>query len=375
MTRPIRVLFIAPHPVEGPSTRFRLVQFFDYLSRNGVECELRPFFTSSEARHIYRSGHTARKILLTLRATLRRMGDLARAGRYDVVYILREAFPFGPGIVERILHRRAGRMVFDFDDAIYLPSSAFQNPLDRLRDWTKPAALARSADFVLPGSAHLASFALQNGATESQLMILPTVVDPGIYCPIEVPSSGTDVVIGWIGTPRNTSYLRDMMPVFQRVAERCKQARFVFVGAEAFDTGSVAVEFREWSLENEVADLQSFDVGIMPLPSNDFEKGKCGFKLIEYMAVGVATVASPVGANIDIVLDGTTGFLAEGEDAWVTALARLTDDGALRRQMGASGRKRAQDHYSTDVVAPKLLEVLREVAKFADPTRQRAIDP
>lgn len=361
MTRPIRVLFIAPHPLEGPSTRFRLVQFFDYLSRNGVESELRPFFTSTEARHIYRSGHAALKILLTLKATLRRLGDVVRAGRFDVVYILREAFPFGPGLVERALHWRAGCLVFDFDDAIYLPSSAFQNPLDRLRDWTKPAALVRAADFVLPGSAWLADFALQNGADPARIMILPTVVDARVYCPAEETRHGADVVVGWIGTPRNTSYLRDMMPVFRRVAAQCPHARFVFVGAELFATDTVAAEFRDWSMENEVADLQSFDIGIMPLPSNDFEKGKCGFKLIEYMAVGVPTVASPVGANVDIVLSGTTGFLAENADDWVTALIRLIEDAALRRRMGAEGRVRAQNHYSTEVVAPMMLDALRQV--------------
>lgn len=362
MTRPIRVLFIAPHPLEGPSTRFRLVQFFDYLSRNGVECDLRPFFTSGEARHIYRSGHTVLKMLLTLKATMRRLSDVVRAGRYDVVYILREAFPFGPGIVERALHWRAGLMVFDFDDAIYLPSSAFQNPLDRLRDWTKPASLVRAADFVLPGSTWLADFARRNGADPARMMILPTVVDTSIYCPPTATDRSKEVVIGWIGTPRNTSYLHDMLPVFQRVAAQCPQVRFVFVGAERFETGAISVEFRDWSMAREVADLQSFDIGIMPLPSNEFEKGKCGFKLIEYMAVGIATVASPVGANLDIVLNDETGYLADNPEAWVFALTRLVEDIVLRSRMGIAGRLRAQNHYSTDVVAPKMLAAIRATA-------------
>ncbi len=359
MTAPLRVLFIAPHPVEGPSTRFRLVQYFDFLSANGIECTFRPFVTSTEAAAIYLSDNTTRKILVTLKATLRRIGDVARAGQYDLVYILREAFPFGPPVIERLLHRRARRMIFDFDDAIHLPSSAYDNPLDRFRDWSKPTKLIRAADIVIPGSALLADLAVAAGAEPARVRTLPTVVDAQSFKPADPPRQGPGVTIGWIGTPRNTSYLVSMMPVFRRVCAAHPDVEFVFVGAERFECSGARIAFRDWSLEREIADLQSFDIGIMPLPDTEATRGKCGFKLIEYMSVGIPAVASPVGANLDIVEPGSTGYLPAEEDDWVAALSTLVSDGDARRRMGAMGRLRVEDLFCSDVVAPKLLSAIR----------------
>lgn len=361
----LRVLFIAPHPVEGPSTRFRICQFLPFLEANGIACEVRPFFTSAEARAIYRDCGTGRKVALTLRAALRRLGDIARAGRFDIVYILREAFPFGPPLVERALRRRAGRMVFDFDDAIDLPSSAYDNPLDRLRDFSKPATLVRLADMVVPGSRWLAGRALAMGADPARVEVLPTVVDAGLFRPAPRRAAGEGPVVGWIGTPRNTAYLRPLTGVIAALARRHPGIRFRFVGAERFDCGGLPVEFRDWALEREVAEIQGFDIGIMPLPDDDFARGKCGFKLIEYMACGLPTVASPVGANLDILREGETGFLARDPKGWEDALSALAQDPALRARMGAAGRARVEAQYCLAAVAPRLLATLRRAAEGA----------
>jgi glycosyltransferase involved in cell wall biosynthesis len=360
----LRVLFIAAHPVEGPSTRFRISQFLPYLEAHGVSCELRPFFTSEEARAIYLSDRTGRKIRLTLAAALRRLGDVLRAGRFDLVYILREAFPFGPPLIERALGARAGRMVFDFDDSIHLRSSGYDNPLDRLRDFSKPARLVGLAHAVVPGSRWLAERAVEMGCPPERIEVLPTVVDARLFAPRRRPVR-EEIVVGWIGTPRNTAYLTFLRDVMETVAARHPAARFRFVGAEPFHEGRAPAEFREWSLEGEVAEVQDFDIGIMPLPDDDFTRGKCGFKLIEYMAVGAATVASPVGANLDITVDGATGLFATTPEDWVSALDRLLGDAGLRARMGAAGRARVEAHYSLEVVAPRLLALIRRAADRA----------
>ena len=361
----LRVLFVAAHPIEGPSTRFRIAQFIPYLEARGVECDLRPFFTSSEARAIYLSDRISRKVALTAWASLRRLGDVARAGRYDLVYILREGFPFGPALIERLLRRRAGRSVFDFDDSIHLRSSAYDNPLDRLRDFTKPGALARMADRVVPGSAWLAARAVEMGVPAERIEVLPTVVDADAYRPSRGPRDAATVTVGWIGTPRNTAYLAALAPVFERLSARLPEVRFAFVGSDPFACGAARVETRPWALDRELAELQSFDIGLMPLPDDDFTRGKCGFKLIQYMAVGIPTVASPVGANLDIVEDGVTGHLARTPEEWESALSALIRDPARRSRMGRAGRQVMEERFSLQVVAPRLLAVIRAAAAGA----------
>jgi glycosyltransferase involved in cell wall biosynthesis len=362
MTRPIRVLFVAPHPVEGPSTRFRIHQFLPYLRAHGVEAELRPLFGSDEAQAIYGSGGVLRKGALTLRAALRRCRDVLDAGAFDLVYILREAFPFGPPWFERALARRAGRMVFDFDDAIYTPATNYDNPLDRLRDWSKPAELVRRADIVVPGSEVLAGFARRAGAGPDRVEVLPTVVDGELFTPEPAARTQGAVTVGWIGTPRNTSYLHPLRPALEAVAAAHPEVRFLFVGARPFDCGNAPVTFRDWRLDREVADLRSFDIGIMPLPDDEQARGKCGFKLIEYMAVGAACVASPVGANLSILHPGGTGLFASTPGEWSDALCRLVADPELRRRMGEAGRRRVEARYCLQAVAPRLLALLRRAA-------------
>ncbi len=358
MRRPIKVLFVAPHPVEGPSTRFRISQFLPYLRSCGVEAELRPLFTSEEVQVIYGSGRALQKASLTLRAALRRLRDVVDARRFDLVYILREAFPFGPPWFERALARRAGRMVFDFDDAIYTPATNYDNPLDRLRDWSKPAELIRRADAVVPGSDVLAGYA-RRFTDRARVQVLPTVLDADAFTPDLAARDPGRVTIGWIGTPRNTSYLRPLRSAFEAITAAHPEVRLVFVGAEPFDCGSAPATIRDWRLDREVDDLRSFDIGIMPLADDEQARGKCGFKLIEYMAVGAACVASPVGANLSIVEPGRTGLFAASPAEWTEALARLVADADLRRRMGLAGRARVESHYCLNAVAPRLLAVIR----------------
>ena len=358
----LKVLFIVPHPIEGPSTRFRVAQFLPYLAQHGIEGHLRPLFGSCAAAVIYGEGQLVRKVALTLRAAIERLGDVVAAGGYDLVYILREAFPFGPPLLERLLARRAGRVIFDFDDAIYVPSTAYRNALDRLRDFTKPAWLARRADAVVPGSRHLAEFARRAGADPERIAILPTVVDTDVFFPDPARRDPDRLTIGWIGTPRGTSYLHALRAAMAQVAAECPAARFVFVGAEPFACPGVSVQFPSWQLEREVADLQSFDIGLMPLADDEEARGKCGFKIIEYMAVGAAVVCSPVGANADIVSDGVTGFFADTPESWSNALLRLARDAELRTRMGHEGRRVAQCRFSLAATAPRLLSVIRAAA-------------
>ncbi len=360
----IRVLFIVPHPIEGPSSRFRVYQFLPYLKANGIDAQVRPFVSSRHVHALYRGNNTVTKIAITALACLNRMADIVRASRYDVVYVLREAFPFGPPIVERALTWTGARLVFDFDDAIWLRELVYDNPLDRLRDWGKPAKLAARASHVVVGSQHLANYARKHTLRDDAISIIPTVVDSSAYLPLTETRTDDVLTIGWVGTPRGSkAFLETLIPIMRDFSVRYPHVQWQFVGAEPFDVGHLPVEFITWELHKEVRNIQSFDIGLMPLTDDAFNRGKCGFKLIQYMNCGIPVVCSPVGANCDIVEHGASGYFANEPEEWSSALAKLIEDASLRVAMGKHGRLRAEQEYSLAIQAPRLLDVLCNVVK------------
>lgn len=357
----LSVLFVAPHPIEGPSTRFRICQFLPALDNAGIRPTLRPFVSSSLAPILYGRGRLPLKLSVTALGTALRAVDVLRATRVDLVYVLREAFPIGPGIFERLMDTASGRFAYDFDDAIWCRATNYDNPLDRLRDWKRPAKLIGRATRTVVGSPILAGYARRHARNPDNVVTIPTVVDTRIFHPSPRGGDGT-VVVGWIGTPRNTSYIQAIWPELVDAHRRAPSIRYVFVGADAFDTGGVPVEFRRWSLADEVAEIQKFDVGIMPLPDDEQARGKCGFKLIAYMACGVPCVASPVGANTHVLANGSTGLLVGETLSWSDALVALAGDADRRRHLSTTGRTWVEANYSLEVMAPKFVSTIIDAA-------------
>ncbi|MBK8816874.1 MAG: glycosyltransferase family 4 protein [Methylococcaceae bacterium] len=361
----MRVLFVVQHPIEGPTSRFRVYQFLPYLQEKGVETCVLPFLSSSELPVIYENSPVLKKIAVTLRATFRRCCHLLQARNYDIVYLVREAYPFGPPIFEYLFKKCCRRMVFDFDDAIYTPSTAYNNPLDVLRDWHKTGKLIQMADHVVPGSEYLANYVVNQGYPAVKITVIPTVVDTSVNIPApsRKPDNAKSVVIGWIGTPRGTSYLIELMPVFTRLCEKFGGIRFLFSGAEPYDNQGLPIEFKSWRLSEEINDLQRFDIGIMPLTDDEESRGKCGFKLIQYMSVGIPSVCSPVGANNAIIAEGKSGFFAANHEEWFEKLSRMIENPILRQALGQEGRRVAEQAFSLNSAAPKLYAVLNNLMK------------
>lgn len=352
----MRILFILPHPIEGPSSRFRVYQYIPHLEEQGITCDVRPFVSSKHVHELYKNGNILRKIFLTLYGLIGRIWDIVRAPKYDVVFVLREAFALGPPFIEKALRRRSKCFVFDFDDAIYIPSFAYQNAIDKLRDFGKPARIISWSDTVIAGSQYLADYAAKTAT--GRVVVLPTVVDAQVYQPR--PKNGNTLTLGWIGTPRGSHYVADMMPVFKDLHARHTNIRFVFVGCSEFDTQGLPIELREWSLDREPQDVAEFDIGIMPLTDDEETRGKCGFKLIQYMSSGVAAVGSPVGVNNEIIENGHSGLLAANAQEWFAALDKLISDHAYRKKIAENGRTRAKAHYSLQATAPQMIEILQE---------------
>ncbi|MEM7310972.1 MAG: glycosyltransferase family 4 protein, partial [Planctomycetota bacterium] len=283
----------------------------------------------------------------------------ARARRYDVVWVEKELFPWLPALADLALGRFAKRLVLDYDDAVFHRYDQHPRALVRRVFGRKIDALMRAADLVLVGNSYLGDRARAAGA--KRVEHLPTVVDTERYAvPSEAPAPAP--TIGWIGTPRTAAYLERVAPVLASVCS-ASGARVRLIGAGPDALGEIeGVERRPWSAESEVADLQDIDVGIMPLPDEPFERGKCGYKLVQYMACGKPVVASPVGANRDIVEHGGNGFLADGEDEWSNALSQLVLQPALRRRLGAAGRGLVERRYSLESAGERFAGWLHEVA-------------
>ena len=360
----MRIIFVAQHPIEGPTSRFRVYQFLPYLEQRGFQCEVLPFLTTPELAVIYGKSSTLKKIVVTLLATTRRFFHLLKVQKGDIVYLVREAYPFGPPFFESLFKKRCQRLVFDFDDAIYTPSVAYDNPLDALRDWGKTKKIIQMADYVVTGSAYLGEYVLAQGHNANKLAVIPTVVDTTVYRPDDkVKSTNAPITIGWIGTPSGTTYLINLIPVISEIAKRHPTIKFLFIGAETFDAKGLPIEFKQWQLGEEVANLQSFDIGIMPLTDDEEGRGKCGFKLIQYMSVGIPSVCSPVGANKAIIEEGKSGFFASTQEEWLEKLNILIANPNLRTEQGRYGRTVAEQSFSLQSAAPKLYAVLHVMAE------------
>jgi glycosyltransferase involved in cell wall biosynthesis len=359
----MKVLALASYPIEAASTRYRVAQFVEPLAKQGINLTIHPFLDWQLNASLYKRSQWPRTAFGLTRSTLRRLFDIWRAHDADVLFVQREAMIFGPPLVE-YLAMNIGRcpMVLDLDDATYVPylSPTYGRLGSSLKWFSKTDDLIRWAKIVTCGNRAIAEYVTAKGKPG---VIIPTVVDSDQFRPAAVADenqkAGRQLVLGWVGTHSTYQYLETIFPVLQRLA-RTHRFRLKVVGAgKEIAIPGVEVENLEWSLDREIRDFQSFDVGLYPIVEDNWSVGKSGFKAIQYMAVGVPFVASPVGACADIGELNFTHLLARSEDDWYQALAQLLDDENLRLRMGAAGREHSLMHYTLATQAQKLGEVLR----------------
>jgi len=349
----VKALFFTKYTRAGASSRYRSFQYLPALQAAGLECTVSPLFDDGYLAHKYANGRTS--LGHVLGASARRLRAVLMVPRGAVVVVEYELLPFFPALFERWLAWRGCRMVVDYDDALFHQYDQHGNPWVRRLLGGKIATVMRLANTVVVGNAYLASYARQVGAKRVEM--IPTVINLARY-PATPPVSDPPVfTIGWIGTPSTARYLREIAPA---LAEVCKvgRARVRLIGSGQIDLPGVPVEVLPWHEETEVDEMRRFDVGIMPLPDEPWARGKCGFKLIQYMACGLPVVASPVGVNGEIVENGGNGYLASTTDEWVHALETLRADVELRRRMGAAGRHRVEEKYCLAVTAPRMVGLL-----------------
>lgn len=352
-----RILALTKYAENGASSRLRTLQYIPWLEAAGASVDIASFFDAAYVERLYAG--KAKGVLDAILPYSRRLASLMRARHYDLLWIEKELFPWAPGFIEYAAKLSATPYILDYDDAIFHNYDAHPSAFVRRFLGGKLDPLLKNASAVMAGNAYLADYAKRHGARRTEWM--PTVIDLARYPVIPPPPVGQDRVrIGWIGTPGTVKYLRQILPALEALAGQYP-VTLVTIGAPHLTvTPPLAIEQHAWSEDSEAALLSSTDIGIMPLPDEPFERGKCGYKLIQYMACARPVVASPVGVNAQIV-GVDTGMLADSEGEWCDALGSLCADHEKRMAMGAAGRAAVERDYCVQVTAPRMVDLFAEV--------------
>ena len=354
-----RIVVLCPHPLDrAPGQRLKFEQYYASWRAAGYDVDVRPFWSVKAWEHLYERGHWRRKVASVAGGFLRRVGDGRAALRADLVYLFLEAAPLGPPILERLLARRRVPIVYDIDDLVYVPHSSRQNPFMRwLRDHGKVHELMGLADHVVVCTPHLEEVAARYNTNVTRIS---STIDLDTYHPRSHRPRTEGVVVGWSGSHSTSPYLHLLDGVLAEL-QRSDGIRVKVIGDGAYTIPGTDVEATPWRLDTEVADLSQIDIGVYPLPDEEWVLGKSGLKALQYMALGIPTVAQRVGANLGIIEDGENGLLAGSVEEWAEALRRLVRDPGLRRELGDAGRRTVAARYSVAVTGPVYLGVLDEV--------------
>jgi len=331
MTTHMKVLFLI-QGWEVAASRYRVLQYIPYLNSQGVE---------TTVSHYPRS----------IKENIQFFRDLPK---YDIVFLQRKRFN-QPRL--RWLRRRAKRIVYDFDDSVMYRNSKAKDPVSRTRK-RRFRQMINASDFVIAGNEFLKN---QVSPFNSNVEVIPTSIDQDRYHSRDYSIRKEKVTIGWIGDHGSIHYLEKMRPIFERIGERYSHCELKIVCDIFFDCEKIHVVKKQWKSDEEVEDLQSFDIGLMPLVDDPWSWGKCGLKIVQYQGVGVPVVCTPVGVNRDLVEDGVTGFWAKTPVEWEEKLSVLIEDAPLREKLGNEGRKRVLEEYTVQSCAPRLVSIFERV--------------
>lgn len=342
----MRILFIT-EGTHAPSSRFRVQQFLPHFRRSGITCHVVAGYGPRYNEISKTRWSAAYKLATRTQSFVRSLN----AQRYDLIFVQRPILPF-TALPETLLHRLNSHMIFDVDDAVFLGANSQPAPLKRR---TFERCVQLSTHYIAGND-----FLAHHGKAPHKTHVIPTVIDTDVYRPDPAaPKDESQVVIGWIGSPTTLRYVDQVLPALRAVRDRYPHVivRIVCSHMPKHLAQERRFEFVPWSKETEIASIQSFDIGIMPMEDTLISQGKCGFKMIQYMGTGVSVVSSPVGANAAIFEGSNAGALANTHNEWVHALSQLIEDSTHRQSCAENARKHAVKNYSVHAVLPQYLDI------------------
>jgi glycosyltransferase involved in cell wall biosynthesis len=352
----MNILLLSRYTRLGASSRLRTMQYLPDLASNGFKIESVPFFDDIYLRELYKGDRNNISIIKYL---FERIGKIMKYSSADLIWIEKEALPWIPWFIEGSLLPKNVPIVTDYDDAVFHRYDMHKRKLIRTMLSSKIKKIMKNSSLVISGNSYLNSYAINAGAKKT--FIVPTVVDLNTYNFKEKSLDKNIACVGWIGTPQTWQELAH--PIHQILSPILKKNGAIFraIGASMEPSINDTLEITPWTEESEVKLIQSMDIGVMPLPDNPWTRGKCGYKLIQYMACGLPVVASSVGVNCDIVENGINGFLVDNDDDWQKAIEKLLNDPGLRKEMGKAGRKKIEQQFSLQTWGPRVAKMFEDV--------------
>jgi glycosyltransferase involved in cell wall biosynthesis len=351
-----KILFLTVHrPNRSPSQRFRFEQYIPFLEKNGFECN--HFFLLDEKldKEFYRPGNILGKLKIVANSFLNLKRILRKADNYDHIFVQRECFMLGTSYFEKQFSKKRGKLYFDFDDSIWLldVSDANKN-FAWLKDPAKTSKIIALADEVVAGNPYLAEYASQ---FNKNVRIIPTTIDTDQYRRLRTKENKA-ICIGWSGSLTTLKHFDFAVPALIKLKEKYGDKIYIkVIGDGSYVNKELNIKGLPWKSENEVEELSEFDIGIMPLPDDKWAKGKCGLKGLQYMALDIPTIMSPVGVNTEIIQDGVNGYLAGTEKEWLQKLSLLIESNELREKIGKAGRKTVEEKFSIDAQKNNYLQL------------------
>jgi glycosyltransferase involved in cell wall biosynthesis len=357
-----KILVICPYPFNvAPSQRLKFEQYYSYFRNAGYEITISPFINRSFWNIIYKKGNFFKKLFYTLLGYGKRVGDLFRIRNYDLVYVHLWVTPFGFPVFERLFRLFGKKIIYDIDDLVYLGNvKSKAHPLVNLvKGRKKPIYLLKSSDHIITCTPYLDEFARQYNSRTTDIS---STVDTDRYQPVNNYSNNKRLTIGWSGSITTSKYFYLLADVLKKLREK-HEFRILVVGNKDLTIDGLEIEAVDWEEEKEMFYLRQFDIGLYPLPFEEWVYGKSGLKAIQYMALGIATVATAIGANFRVIENGVSGFLVKDESEWIDAMEKLILDPCLRKNIGEEARKRVTQLFSVEANKEVYLKILNQLTE------------
>ena len=356
------ILFIVNNRKDrSPGQRFRFEQYLAFLEANGYRCEFSPLLNERDDKIFYAPGNYFRKFLILLNSYVKRTGNLLKARNYDAIFVFREAVYTKSTFFEKQFAKRS-KVVFDFDDSIWLQNVSEANKrFAFLKNAGKTKDIIGYSHLVIAGNEYLADYARK---FNRNVVIIPTTIDTEEYVRSTNSRKDETVCIGWSGSKTTIQHFSHAIEALKIVKEKYgNRISIRVIGDENYENKMLEIQGLPWKKTTEIADLSAIDIGIMPLPDDEWSKGKCGLKGLQYMALEIPTIMSPVGVNSVIIQDGENGMLAATTEEWVIKLSQLIEDKELRMRLGKAGRKTVAEGYSVEALKNRYLLLFTELIK------------